>query len=82
MLKEMNYKTITYEITDKKYDGFMIDVVEKNDAYEIYIYHRNYGIKSLMFGLLKSLQSENTLLKNIEMHVFDYAKKYMDKYMD
>lgn len=50
MLKERkDIITRTYE-----YGEWMIDIVENQELYDVYLYHPEYGIKDHMFGLLKS----------------------------
>lgn len=77
-LKKLNYKTTTY-----KYDNhFLIDIVETNDEYESYLYDKSYGIKSLIFGMLKKDITASAFLDavllalEIETYIDDYIEEF------
>lgn len=65
------------------FDGFCVEAHEVKDTTELYLYHNNYGIKSLMFGVLtNSIKSEwelrDLIASNIENHIDIYQDVYMD----
>lgn len=71
-------KTTTYE-----YDaGYYIDIVEKSEEYEAFIYHKDYGIKLHMFGMPKSQQDYTAFLDIVEANAGDYIKDYKEEYED
>lgn len=73
--------TKTYEYKE----GFMIDITSLEDVIEVYLYHKDFGVKSHMFGLLKKdIESEKMLRDLIsanledESIIDDYRMQYMD----
>ena len=49
-MKKVNNEITTYEYEIK----ICVDIVETPDAFEAWIYDKNYGIKELMWGELKN----------------------------
>lgn len=86
-MKKANYKIHTYEADD----GFMVDIVDKDDAFEAWIYHKDYGIKDLMWGepkkntifgepFTQTLQGFKSLVEaNLEAYAGDYREDHMDE---
>ena len=82
------FSTITFEVGD----GFMVDIVDNKEEglFEAWLYHKNYGVKSSMFGEPKKQKvkdDEMTLEQFIESveanlltedYIGDYAEEYMD----
>ena len=70
-------KTTTYEDGD-----FLIDIVETADVYEAWLYRKDYGVKDLMFGMLKKDYSEdrflNFVIVNLEWHEEFYDKDHAE----
>ena len=66
----------TYEIEN----GFYLDIQEKKDTLEFYIYHKDYGIKMLMFGLCNydASEQEEILYANAPRYMDIYKDEYMD----
>lgn len=80
VLDKVNWKTNTYAFRD----GFMVDIVETEDTYDCYLYHKQYGIKSSMFGLPKEYFAcladvESLVLANLCEE--NYIKYYKEEYM-
>lgn len=50
-MKKLEIKTTTYDCGD----GFRIDIVETDEEQEAWLYHKDYGVKELMFGVDKHL---------------------------
>lgn len=78
-LKEIKQSTKTYEYQN----GFMIDVVETENLYKVYLYHTKFGIKDLMFGLEKTtFRSQKELLDLIETNLQNenYIKNYKENF--
>lgn len=68
----------TYELED----GFFCDVDYKTDGIkELWIYHKDYGIKELMFGLPK-IRDREELETLIDVNWKEYAFYYSHNYMD
>ena len=65
--------------------GFIIDAVQEGDFTMYYLYHKDYGIKDLMFGLPDNNDSapkEDIFLSNVPEYVKLYCDQYMDKDYD
>ena len=70
-------KTITvYEL----HDDFVVEVHREKELTEFYIYHKTYGIKTLMFGLPDC--DVATEAQIIEANVEDYMAIYKEEYCD
>lgn len=74
MLRKTNIKTRTYMCG---FEDFMIDIVETDTEYNAYIYREKYGLKSHVYGVMRSdytlsqfkAMLENSLLE--DMHYYD-----------
>ena len=76
-----NYqKTITvYELDG----GFFVEVSKQDDVVEFFLCHKNYGVKSHMFGLCEfyGMTEEELVLANIAEHIAFYKAEYFE-YID
>lgn len=70
-MKEVNYITKTYYA----HEGWYIDIVEKSEEYEAWIYCEDYGIKMFMFGITKAYSYE-FFMEKVIANAIDYAKIY------
>ena len=66
-------------------DGFRVDITYDSDTQtaDAWIYHKDYGIKSLMFG--SEITEDHTLndfIEVVEGNVQEYMEDYCDEYMD
>lgn len=80
-LKETKSKTKTYEYRD----GFLVDLVDNGKEIEAYLYHKDYSIKNLIFGLRKEdVNSEEELKEIITANLTNdtYIEKYTEQYME
>lgn len=59
-LKKVNI----FDITTYEYNGFYIDIVEKSDAFEAWLYKDSIAIKSLLLGTPKKQANEVVTLNN------------------
>ena len=77
--------TSTYSIDSNVYNGFMVDIVERSDRFDIWLYNVNTGIKDLMFGLPYVQKDFTTdLEKALEItlnNLPDYIPDYIEEYM-
>ena len=69
---------------DGKFDGFCIEILTDEETTEIYLYHKQCGIKSLMFELYnKDIENtwhlRNIIANNIEEHIAMYTEEFMDE---
>ena len=80
-------KTETYDL--EWADGFRVDIVEKEDEFEAWLYHKRYGIKERMLGSPKVKASRGkvttkadflNMVRNNLMMV-DYIGNYIEEYM-
>ena len=81
-----NITTKTYNVSAiseyKLPDGYMVDIVTTPELFEAYLYHKNYGTKEHMFGLLKDDIDYNSFLLivigNLSFYISDYEDTIMD----
>lgn len=76
-------KEITVYDFEDIFDGFCVEVHREKETIELYLYHKNYGIKDLMFGLRsKDIESEaqlrNIIASNLENSIEAYRMDFMD----
>ena len=67
----------TYEY---KY-GFLVDIIDKGDMWDIWLYHKDHGIKEFMFGLYKEYYEDyEDLLETVyvSLKVEGYIKGYLE----
>lgn len=89
MLKKCeNIITQTYE-----YGDWRVDVVDHDDQYEAYLYHPDFGVKDMMFGVPKSQElpegkmNLELFLKLVEAnlenqgYIFHYIEDYAPELM-
>ena len=63
----------TYDIDE----NFRLDIVEENEMYHFYIYHKNYGVKMSMYGLYKK---DTSIADTVS--IVDDAKEYIEIYTE
>ena len=66
MKETLGVQTQTFTVGD----GFLVDIIVDalNEMYEAWIYHRDYGIKELMYG---------EFFDTVDLAVEDYKHYYM-----
>ena len=66
---------------DGKFDGFCIELLSDEEMIEVFLYHEQYGVKSLMFGLNNNFQNRlnlrDIIANNIEEHIAMYTGEFM-----
>lgn len=72
-------KTIT---TCQIHDDFFIDVVEVNDTFECWLYHKSVGVKDLMFGLPTTDMDKRKFINLALSQVDEYIDLYIEEYME
>ena len=83
-MKAIESQRITTFSFDDSFPGFRVDVVERSSnvkerLYEAWLYHNNYGIKTLMFGALED--SMGVFLEMIDNNIADYIEDYIEDYI-
>ena len=66
----------TYDIDE----NFRLEIIEENEMYRFYIYHKNYGIKMSMYGLYKkdtSIADIGSIIEDTKPYVELYTEEYM-----
>ena len=60
--------------------GFIIEADKCEEVTDFYIYHKDYGIKMLMFGLCNydTAEQEEILYANAPQYMDIYKDEYMD----
>lgn len=61
-------------------DNFLIDIVEKAESREAWIYTDTVGTKELMFGCLKQNKTSEEFLAMVENEFEQYADCYESDY--
>ena len=74
-MKKTNYYTETYTIGD----SYMVDIVNNEETYEAWFYHKSYGIKSLMFGLSIDDITHEMFVKVVTANIRSYIKLYKEE---
>jgi hypothetical protein len=82
----MNLNKIAREITtyalEDELSGFFVDVendVSGNGYINFFLYHKNCGIKDLMFGIpqVGAKDVEDFIVANVEEYIESYKEEYM-----
>lgn len=76
MMKSPSLRTQTYEMGK----GFMLDVTECRDTYEAWVWRDGFGVKDLMFSVLKSKTDMNEFLLMAERAYPEYADRFDKAY--
>ena len=80
-MKKADVKITVYEMEN----DFFVEVYKNNDIFEFWIYHRNYGTKSFMFGMPKiyidceEITVEDLIKGNFEEQKDFYIQEYMQE---
>ena len=53
-----------------------IDIVEDDETYEAWLYRRDYGFKTMMFGFPITQQSKEAFIDIVAMNVNEYLPMY------
>ena len=84
--RDRDFKTTTYSIESDIYKNFKIDIVERSDRYDVWLYNDGTGIKDYTFGLpfCNKESSDidgaiNIILGNISRYILSYITDYMDE---
>ena len=77
-MKKANVKITVCEMED----DFFVEVYQNDDIIEFWIYHRNYGIKSLMFGIPEKYFNKGNTMEHLIKSNFERQKGfYIQEYM-
>lgn len=78
--KIADHKTETFDVGE----GYLMDVITmpSNEMYEAWIYHKDYGIKSLMFGISQNDMTYEEFIETAYCNTDDYISFYEEEYMD
>lgn len=78
-MKQIKREIITYELEE----GFFVDVEMKPEDFipkiEVWIYHENFDIKKMMFGVgnIELSKVEKIIEANKDIYMSDYLDLYM-----
>ena len=61
------------------FDGFCVEVDKSDEITDIYLYHKQCGIKRYMFGLYT--KDEKEIRQIVASNIMDYINIYIDEYM-
>ena len=63
-------------------DGFLVDIVETNSEYSAYIYHEEYSVKALMFGVPYLSCDRDQFINAVERALSTYEQLFLEEYGD
>lgn len=65
-------------------DGFTVEIYESDILFDAWLGHRDYGVKTHMFGFNKSAVCGNieTFVDVVEGNIEQYTDSYMRQYAD
>lgn len=69
-MKKLGCNTTTYDFGN----GYRVDIVKMKNYYEAWIYHDDYGVKSMMFG--SNNTNNNDFLEMVDRNFIDYKELY------
>lgn len=72
-----------YEVKSYIYGDYIVDVSANymDDSYvDFYLHHKDYGVKSLMFGLKVDFNDDHELKQYIIENIDEQIKFYKEKY--
>lgn len=78
LIQMKEIKTKTYPL-DK---GFFLDITTGCKEYNAWLYHKDYGIKSHIYGMFKCDIEYNEFLDLLENTINDDIDLYVDNYFD
>ena len=58
-----------------------MDIVRYSDKYEAFLYHKDYGIKSLAFGVDSDTTTEKAFLSMVRSTISNDIADYITEYM-
>jgi hypothetical protein len=71
-----NVKSIECYAYDTEHN---IDIIETNETYEAWLFKRNYGFKTLMFGVPITQQSKEEFINIVTKNVLQYIPMYCEE---
>lgn len=63
-----------------KLDAFVIDIIDDGENYEAWLSLKNYGVKTLMFGMPKAQQSKDEFRDLAIANFSEYGEYYLAEY--
>lgn len=70
------------KITRFKDGDWFIDIVETDELYESWLQHKDYGVSSLMFGLMKKDVSFACACEAVKANIDNHKAIYKEAHMD
>lgn len=77
-MEKADRKITVYELDD----GFYLDIADGKDGYEAWLYHEDYGIKSMMFSIPFSKAGKKRFKEIVEQNIDEYISSYEEDYMN
>lgn len=60
------------------HDGFRVEVEEDITGAELWLAHKDYGVKALMFGIKGPVDVDALVADNAQTHIEDFKAEYFD----
>ena len=77
MRQILSTQTAVYDMGE----GWRVDIVTTPETYEAWIYHKDYGVKNLLFGTSTDTRF-NIFCDMIERNFEEYKQDYINDYME
>lgn len=78
MKKLDSVTTTTYDIGN----GFMVDIVDLPKLFEAWLYHKDYGTKTMIIGSSKTYENASGFLGLVERVIEDEDRDYIASYRE
>lgn len=76
--KAEDYELIGYYRYGKHY---YVEIIERKECFEAYLWHEQYGIKNMMFGVSKDTSIEK-FIELVEANIEEYIIYYREEFVD
>lgn len=82
-MKISYYQTLaTYDVGDGFYVDMVLDRESKYHSYEAWMFHKDYGVKQLMYGIPIDEMSFERFETSIKCSVAEHKRFYRDEVFD
>ena len=82
ILESVNRTTETFALHENGFiDGFFLDITDNGTVFESWLYHEDYGIKTMLFGVSKEETTQEEFERLVQANLPHYIADYIDDYM-
>ena len=65
-----------------RFDGYCIETIQDEEMIEVFLYHKQCGVKSLIFKSIINSQTDWEMRELIDNNIEEYIATYTEKFMD